>query len=94
MGEPITIKRKKLKIKSNAVKSATPVVAGGAAVAPAAEAVKQPSYTFYAIIGLFAMLMFIGIIALQWTEWTFLQPAFPHPIQTGAVATPAPAVTN
>ena len=92
MGEPITIKRKKLTIKSNAVKSATPVVAGGAAAAPAAAAVaavpvKQPSYTFYAIIGLFAMFMFIAIIALQWTEWTFLQPAFPHPIQTGPVVT-------
>jgi hypothetical protein len=95
MAEPITIKKKKkLTIKSRAVKAATPVAAGGqdagdqvappAAVAAVAPA-KTPSYTFFAIVALLATLMFIGIVAIQWTEWTFLTPAFPRPIQTGPI---------
>lgn len=51
--------------------------------APAAAAVKQPSYTVFAILALLAALMFIGIVAIQWTEFSFLQSAFPRPIQTG-----------
>jgi len=48
-----------------------------------AGTVKQPSYTLYAIFALLATLLFIGIVAIQWTEWSFLQSAFPRPIQTG-----------
>jgi len=45
--------------------------------------VKQPSYTIFAILALLATLMFIGIVVIQWTEFSFLQSAFPRPIQTG-----------
>ena len=50
--------------------------------APAA-AVKQPSYLIFAILALLATLIFIYIVIIQWTEFSFLQSAFPGPIQTG-----------
>ncbi len=100
MAEPITIKKKKLTIKSKAVKTAapapaadgaTPQGAGGTPHAPitpfdkaqAAAKVKQPSYVLVGILAILATLMFIGLVAIQWTEFSFLQSAFPRPIQTG-----------
>ncbi|MBT3194445.1 MAG: hypothetical protein HN341_18010 [Verrucomicrobia bacterium] len=102
MAEPITVKKKKLTIKSKTVKKAAPADAGGegaaadagdhpgpfaaqAATAAAAPIVKQPSYMLFAILALLTTLMFIGIIVVQWTEWSYLKSAFPRPIQAGPV---------
>jgi hypothetical protein len=96
MGEPITIKRKKkLTIKSKANPEA-PAAAEAEAPAlvlpgltPPAPGVANdasagaPSYTVYAIFAILATLMFIGIIAIQYFELTYLLPAFPRPIPTG-----------
>lgn len=88
MGEPITIKKKKkLSIKSKSVNAepATPpdlgVVLPGLSAPPVFE--KAPSYTIYAILALITTLLFIGIIAMQWTEWSYLLPAFPRPLPPG-----------
>jgi hypothetical protein len=104
MAEPITIKKKKLKIKSRASQAkaqATGDSTSGAAPALSAEPlpgvfgrpvegveVKSPSYTLYVVLAVLALLMFGGIIAIQATEWSFLSPAFPHPIQTGPMVAP------
>ena len=88
MGEPITIKKKKkLTIKSksaNAEPDTTPdlgIVLPGLSAPAVLE--KSPSYTIYAILALITTLMFIGILAMQWTEWSYLLPAFPRPLPTG-----------
>lgn len=110
MAEPITIKKKKLTIKSKASQavaaeadSAKPATAEGATEEtpsepleasghggaldyinkPAVAVVKQPSYMIFAILALLATLMFFGLVLIQWTEFSFLQSAFPRPIQTG-----------
>ncbi len=114
MADPITIKKKKLTIKSKksiaapqeaptpgnqdalaATIKAEPVGADTPAAAPimpnapvAVAERKQPSYTLFAILALITLLMFVVILAIQWTEWTYLEPAFPHPIATGAVSAP------
>ena len=46
--------------------------------APASSA----NYTFYAILAFLAFSLFVGIIIIQWVEWTYLSPAFPHPLPT------------
>lgn len=48
-----------------------------------------PSYTVYAILAIFATLFFIALLVLQWSEWTYLLPQFPHPIQTGQIVSPS-----
>ena len=98
MAEPITVKKKKLTIKSKAPKAAAvPVADGGEAAAPeggpgavnpfdktpAVAVGKPPSYVFVGVLAILATLMFIAILVLQWTEFSFLQSAFPRPIQTG-----------
>ena len=90
MAEPITIKKKKkltIKSKSAAAESADApeeanpeVVLPG--ITPAAASKPAANYTVYAILAALATAMFIGIITIQWIEWTYLQPAFPHPIPT------------
>jgi hypothetical protein len=73
---------------AEATPSVTPDEAGGSPLdyinqaAPAAAA-KQPSYLIFAILALLATLIFIYIVIIQWTEFSFLQSAFPRPIQTG-----------
>ncbi len=108
MAQPITIKKKKLTVKSKAAQTVATAPSAEATEAPTAEATpmeaaapveaapvaatpaKQPSYTFFAILAIITLLMFIGIAAIQWTEWSYLQPAFPHPIQTGPMTAPIP----
>ena len=90
MAEPITVKKKKkltIKSKSAADKSAAApeeanpeVVLPG--ITPQAAAKPAANYTLYAILAALATAMFIGLITIQWIEWTYLQPAFPHPIPT------------
>jgi hypothetical protein len=91
MAEPITIKKKKkltIKSKSAAAESAAaPEEANPEVVLPgitpsAAASKPAANYTVYAILAALATAMFIGIITIQWIEWTYLQPAFPHPIPT------------
>jgi len=42
----------------------------------------KPAYTFYAILAIFTTLFFIGLLTIQWIEWTDYIPHFPRPIQT------------
>ena len=91
MSAPITIKKKKkLTIKSKS-ENAEPKVASGLSLAlpglsaPPIAAVEESSasYTIYATLAIITTLMFIGILTIQWMEWTYLLPAFPRPIPTG-----------
>ncbi len=50
---------------------------------PAVGAASDPSYVVVGILAMLATLMFIGLVLMQWTEFSFLQSAFPRPIQTG-----------
>ncbi len=90
MGEPITIKKKKkLSIKSKSA-NAKPkgdsdlgLAIPGLSAPPVVINVKSPSYTVYAILAIITTLMFIGILVIQYFEFDFLYPAFPHPIPPG-----------
>ena len=59
-------------------------------MAPAAFAEKSPSYTGYAICALIAVLMFVVLLFMQWTEWQYFGNAFPAPQK----AAPQPAETS
>jgi hypothetical protein len=97
MAQP-TIKKKTLKIKKAGSPSAAAQPStqngGTAGAGPgeevpltmatgAAPLVKKPSYTFSAIMGLIALLMLIGLLVMQYMEFTFLSPLFPLPPQAG-----------
>ena len=110
MAEAITIKKKKLQIKSKAsvqaakdeaAQDATPQdtpppsptpdeplpgVFGRSAIPESDE--KGPSYTLYVILAVITFLMFVGILVIQCYEWSFLNSAFPHPIQTAPISAP------
>ena len=86
MGEQITIKKKKkLTIKSKSENaepdntSSLGLALPGIGAPPVALG-KAPSYTIYAVLAIITTLMFFAILALQWTEWTYLLPAFPRPM--------------
>jgi hypothetical protein len=51
----------------------------------AAPEAPAPSYTVYAILAVLVTLMFIGIVAIQSMEYSFLLPAFPRPIPTAGM---------
>ncbi|HAS82569.1 MAG TPA: hypothetical protein DCS43_07845 [Verrucomicrobia bacterium] len=100
MGAPITIKKRKLGLQS-AIKetSSGEPPAEGAEMAPEAAnqgagmftpptafaAAKPASYTLVGILAIFATIFFIGLLTIQWIEWTDLDPHFPKQIQTGHI---------
>jgi len=38
------------------------------------------NYTVYTILAFIVLAMFIGILIVQWIEWSYLSPAFPRPL--------------
>jgi hypothetical protein len=67
--------------------SSDPLAAQPHMAAAAAAVHIKPSYTFYAILAIFVTLFFIGLLTIQWIEWTDFIPHFPRPIQTGNIVT-------
>lgn len=49
---------------------------------------EKPSYTAFAIVAVFATLLFIALLLIQWIEWSDFIPHFPRPIQTGHIVNP------
>jgi len=105
----ITVKKKKLTVKTVRAKSAaaegsedsagaesaaSAAPAGAAArAAPSAPGVKPASYTLAGVFAIITVCMFIALIILQVLEWTFYQDAFPRPMMPGTGAAAGAAYT-
>jgi len=88
----ITIKKSPLTIKrSDATLAAetpsAPHMTSGPVLSRVAE--PGPAWTFFAISGLIAMFLMIGVIGLQYLEYKYYEDAFPVRIPQAAAATPA-----
>jgi hypothetical protein len=57
-------------------------------VAPPVFAAKQESYGGTVAMAIIAVLLFLGLLGLQYMEWEYLVPMFPDP-QAAAVSAPA-----
>ena len=98
----ITVKKKKLTVKTVKAKAGdldAPVEAAGApaAAAPTAAAaappVKQTSYTLAGIFAIIAFLLFTALLILQGMEFAFYKDAIPRPLSPG-MAAPPPAYST
>lgn len=90
----ITIKKKKpLALKANEEEAASPGAGPVLSAAPGFHAaVKEPSYTLYAILAIVAALCFLVLILLQWSEFSFYgspPSVFPQPGASSASAPPS-----
>ena len=88
----ITIKKSPLTIKRSDAALATeapsaPHMTSGPVLSRVTE--PGPAWTFYAVSGLIAMFLMIGVIGLQYLEYTYYEDAFPVRIPQAAAVAPA-----
>lgn len=103
MATPITIKKRKISFKSPSAGTESATTDPGDTELDAEDDVmpahfntapiqviktSSPAQTIFGIIAVFAAILFVIVIVLQWTEWSEIITSFPRPIQTGELIVP------
>lgn len=81
----ITLKKSDLELKTAKTIPAEPAQGIGqpAGLTPFNVEEKTPSYVFYGILGILAVLMFAGLLLVQWFEWSEYQRPGVFPVLRG-----------